>query len=146
MTARAKKPADPVLVTDWYEHNQKPVHVGAYEVRNSVPAHYTNQLVGKKTRWWNGLAWLTEEGGSPSVMGRHHSHQWRGRRMWVLVRFADPFMSAMAGEPIDTYLISARPRHAKWGGLSGARPFKTERQAQRFAARYSHLGLTAVLP
>lgn len=151
MTARAKKLPVPMPITYWYGHDQKPVHVGAYEVRNSGKAHYRKVLVagcinGRMMRWWDGHQWLTEQGGSPSIMGSDRTHQWRGQRMWVLVRHADPFMSALAGVPVDAYLISARPRYAKWGGLAGARPFKTERQAQRFAARYSHLGLTAVLP
>lgn len=146
MTARAKKPAEPVLVTDWYGHDVKPVHVGAYEVRNTGPAHYRKVLVGGRMRWWDGAQWLTEQGGQPSTMGSHHTHQWRGRRMWVLVRRADPPMSSMDWALVDDYLISARPRSAKFGDLASARPFKTERQAKRFAARYSHLGLTAVLP
>lgn len=141
MIARAKKPAEPVLVTDWYGHDQKPVHVGAYEIRE-VPEY--QEALG--TRWWNGTCWLVREGGSESYFGAHHSHQWRGQRMWVLVRRADPPMSSMDWALVDDYLISARPRSAKFGDLAFARPFKTERQAQRFAARYSHLGLTAVLP
>lgn len=138
MVAAAKK-AEPVLVTGWYGHDQVPVHVGAYEVRNSAPTHYTNALVGGcvnsvKLRWWDGVNWMTEKGGVKSIMGRHHSHQWRGRRMWVLV------------DRNGLYLTGLRPVHTFKLDMAFARPFKTERQAQRFAARYSHLGLTAVLP
>lgn len=128
MSARAKKPAEPVLVTDWYGHDVKPVHVGAYE------CDMVEEVV---MRWWDGHYWRISEKGGKSCMGFHRHHQWRGRRMWVLT------IENCLG---TRYLTHARPKSQKFGSLNFARPFKTERQAQRFAARYSHLGLTAVLP
>lgn len=126
MTARAKKPAEPVLVTNWYGHDQNPVHVGAYEVRDNYNGYET-------TRYWDGVAWRMRKNGNVSFFGAPE-HQWRGRRMWVLV------------DRNGLYLTGLRPVHTFKLDLAFARPFKTERQAQRFAARYSHLGLTAVLP
>lgn len=133
MTARAKKPAEPVLVTDWYGHDVKPVHVGVYE-RDIIG------LEGPHYSYWDGKTWsafmqtIAEAFSLKHVPSLYQQYQWRGRRMWVLVRFGGLF------------LIYARPRVSEYGPLSMARTFKTERHAQRFAARYSHLGLTAVLP
>lgn len=127
MTARAKKPAEQPLVTDWYGHDVKPVHVGAYEVLDNHNGYET-------TRYWDGAAWRMRKGGNVSYFGGHHTHQWRGRRMWVL------------RERNGLYLTGLRPVHTFKLDLAFARPFKTERQAQRFAARYAYLGLTAVLP
>ena len=141
MVAAAKK-AEPVLVTGWYGHDQVPVHVGAYEVRNNPEVAAPNIMTFGNSgdvfvRWWDGDKWLMNVGGGVSIMDLHPSHQWRGRRMWVL---------AIENCLGTRYLTHARPKSQKFGSLNFARPFKTERAAQRFAARYSHLGLTAVLP
>lgn len=125
MSARAKKPAEQPLVTDWYGHDVKPMHVGAYEC---------DMVEEVAMRWWDGKRWLVSQNGSGSCMGYDIRHQWRGRRMWVL------------RERNGLYLTGLRPVHTFKLDLAFARPFKTERQAQRFAARYAHLGLTAVLP
>lgn len=140
MVAAAKK-AEPVLVTGWYPGDTHPVREGLYE---------RNFIDGVFKQWWDGAHWYGWHNGR--AHDKPHWRQassyvtWRGRRMWVLVRRADPPVSWIDWALVDDYLISARPRIAKFGDLSSARPFKTERAAQRFAARYSHLGLTAVLP
>ena len=145
MTARAKKPAEPVLVTDWYGHDVKPVHVGVYE-RDIIG------LEGPHYSYWDGKTWsafmqtIAEAFSLKHVPSLYQQYQWRGRRMWVLVEERNPLVSSITSETIKSYLVSARPRCSKFGPLESARPFKTERAAQRFAARYSHLGLTAVLP
>ena len=74
MTARATKLPAPMPITNWYGHDQKPVHVGAYQVRNNpaVPAHNCQILdssVRWCVRWWDGMHWLTKEGGMPSIIG-----------------------------------------------------------------------------
>lgn len=135
----------------WYRalwNQPHPTAIGQFEVRNSVPLYRRNKfaLVGSKYRWWDGERWLTEKGGRPSIFGTHGTHEFRGIRRWVLAQKASPIISALARRPVDAYLISARPRSANFGAMVQARPFKTEQAAQRFAARYAHLGLTAVLP
>lgn len=67
-------------LTKWLPHTEKPTLVGMYEVQNHErwSVHWKHRLTGDKFRWWDGARWLTEKGGSPSIMGRHYSHQWRG--------------------------------------------------------------------
>lgn len=124
-------------VTDWYDGSTNPERPGMYErvFVDGIIRHH-----------WDGKVWAYREGAVPHCRQVGDYPMWRGARMWVLVRIGDPFISALAGQPVDVYLVSARPRSAKFGGLIGARPFLTQRQAERFAARFKHLGLTAVLP
>jgi len=66
-------------VTQWFQ-GVSPFHPGEYEVRNdgTLSRRSSKFLVGSRKRYWTGTVWLTEKGGQLSVMGSHHSHQWRG--------------------------------------------------------------------
>jgi hypothetical protein len=133
-------------VTDWLPGSTLPALPGYYEVRNnrSLPACHHWRLVGKNQRYWDGSIWLCWKDGPASVFGRHETHEWRGQRRWVLVRQGRADLPA--GGLINPCLVSTRQRGALWTHLPvHARPFKTLRAAERFAARYPRLRLTAVL-
>lgn len=131
----AARPASE-LVTDWIPCTALPVRVGRYQIRH--PGH------GIGMADWDGSRWT--DGNDEHFRADGSGYHWRGLRRWVLVRKADPLLSALFLEPTDAYLEDARPRSAKFTVHAKARPFKDERAAQRFADRYSDLGLTAVLP
>lgn len=137
LIAEGKLVVNDIHVTEWFGGSTHPPRPGMYD-RLFVD--------GICRQHWDGKVWSAREGSVPHWRQVGDYPMWRGARMWVLVRIADPFISALAGQAVDVYLNSARPRSAKFGGLIGARPFLTQRQAERFAARYKHLGLTAVLP
>lgn len=143
----AEKRAAAELVTDWIPCTTPPVRDGDYDIQlfGDEKLRLRVEFVNGVWRYISGCLTGTPLVG-PGIDGE--CWHWRGVRRWVLVRKADPLMTALnQGEPVDVYLISARPRSAAFGGLgSRTRPFKTEAAAQRFADRYSRLGLTAVLP
>lgn len=119
------KPAEPVLVTNWYHGSTSPVRVGYYE------RHFSDGIFAQ---WWDGEFWLTKEGGIRHWRQVGDYPTWRGRRVWVLI------------DRSGCYLTGLRPVHTLKRDLADARPFKTERAAERFAASHSSLNLTAVLP
>lgn len=138
------------IITDWIPFATPPVRVGVYEVRSVASGTH-----GKVWRAeFDGKQWRQAEHTPPLKPGALMDHAmaypekylWRGVRRWVLQGPADNLLTRIAGEPVDVFLEDARPRSAKWNGLANARPFKSEAAAQRFAARYHQLGLTAVLP
>ena len=135
------------LVTDWIPCTTPPVRDGVYELRLTQLAPEAGEIRGELKRG----KFYFDDAKSPCPMDGVNTcpgdWQWRGTRRWVLVRKADPLLTALnQGEPVDAYLADARPRSAKFSGLAGARPFRDQADAERFAARYSRLGLTAVLP
>lgn len=137
------KKIDELALTDWYPDDVKPVRAGVYKTAMGMHALNTG------FSFWNGKEWgcqhdLPAQADADDEPGWQRKN-WRGVRRWVLVQ-TDNIIARLAGEPVDVYLISARPRSAKFGGLASARPFKDKRTAERFAARFAHLGLVAVLP
>ncbi len=137
MTRRLPAP----LLTDWYPEGVKPVRVGAYNATNDI------DLEPDVMRWWDGVRWSVPyyaddykkvRDRCSAAPGMYQDDvRFRGLRMWVLT--AETSLGTL-------YMIYARPKSSKFGHLIEARPFKSERVALRFAARYSYLGLTAVLP
>lgn len=151
---RAAAPA-PELVTDWIPCTTPPVRDGDYEFTYTGPNHIKPHPI--RCLFENGKWYMVPPAKGPykdrpdtrleRIEALPNEYHWRGVRRWVLVRKADPLLTALnQGEPVDAYLADARPRSAKFNGMAGARPFRTEAAAQRFADRYSRLGLTAVLP
>lgn len=133
----AERPAAE-LVTDWIPCTTPPVRDGVYEAE--ITSHAGGPLKPFRMEFKNGT-W-TDNG-----MNRYpEAWKWRGVRRWVLRGPDDNILSRIAGAPVHIYLHAARPRSKQWGGLTQARPFKTEAAAQRFADRYQQLKLTAVMP
>lgn len=144
----AARPA-PEPVTDWFRADTyHPVQPGYYDV--GFDRGCGTIEVSEMRRYWNGVMWLNNgpHGDRSNLLrGFDTSVFWRGIRRWVLVRKAQPDRATQGGQLADVYLVSARPRAAKLSRLLvEARHFKSEAAAQRFAARYPRLGLTAVLP
>lgn len=130
----AERPAAE-LVTDWIPCTTPPVRGGDYDFRLRAGQIMFNgepqRGEVRDGKWFS----ILDGGELYAINGEHqHAYEWRGVRRWVLVM------------PGGAYLHSARPKMAKIGDLFLARPFLTEAKAQRFADRYSRLGLTAVLP
>lgn len=122
-------------LTDWYPADVKPVRKGVYE---TIFTDWKGIVSNAGYSLWDGNLWSFTEA-SPQANfseGAVLSKEWRGVRRWVLV----------TNRPICKYLFSARPGIATFWSLEKARPFKTQRAAERFAARYKHLDLVAVLP
>ena len=134
MSRSAKKPAQ-IQVTDWFRANTyHPALPGYYEVRTSEPTHYKHKLTGHRYRYWDGARWLTEQGGVPSVLGRHWTHQWRGRRMWVLAS-DHTMLSALNRKPTRAFLTKCYPRSSHWGDAQSALAFETKEKAERYMWR-----------
>lgn len=123
-----------VPLTDWFGPDVKPVRVGVYETKFRLSG-------SGSCSWfclWNGSYWGNSRGTPaqatvPSCNGVQNK-SWRGRRCWVLV------------DRNGYYLTGLRPLFTFQPGAENARPFKNERAALRFAARYKWMRLTAVLP
>lgn len=131
----------PLPPTDWFRGDTyHPALIGWYEVQNSenVSWRKRHKLSGR-WRFWNGANWFTDiDTDRISIFGTHPTHQWRGRRPWVLVQHTETI--------VPIYLEYARPRDSGFTITTrDARKFPTEVDAKRFAGRFKELGLKAVL-
>lgn len=131
--------AQVVPVTDWFRADTyHPPLPGYYEVRNSDHCPPRRRLTGHRYRYWNGYSWYTEQGGLPSILGNHWTHQWRGRRMWVLAKHDDPLVRALCGGKDETvYVTKASRRSTSLGGIAKALTFETQEKAENFRRRHS---------
>lgn len=133
------------LVTDWIPCTTPPVRDGVYECQ-PVDRDFDHIRLEFSSGSWRIISGFLA---GVSIAGPNldpKCFQWRGVRRWVLQRPADNRLSLISHEPITIYLHASRPRSTKWSGLEKARPFKTEKAAQRFADSRPRLKLTAVLP
>lgn len=128
--------------TDWFNGDQyHPALPGYYQVRTCYKHHPRSQwrLVGADMRYWDGVRWLTWEGGHESTFGQHVSHQWRGRRQWVL---SVPSLPVEGGG--RAYVISASTNGTRSTVVEiynehwkvGAKPFETRAEAEAYARGY----------
>lgn len=130
-----KRPKLPV--TDWFRTDAyHPALPGFYEC-GKADGH-----ISCAKRYWDGRGWLMHPGGdSPSLYMQDPKSQWRGVRMWVLVR--TPLQPGSA----PVFCIDPAAELPGWSRLAtDATPYKTRATAMRAAARYHRLlDLQAVL-
>lgn len=122
------KPAEALPKTDWFRADlYHPALPGTYQI--SHPGF------GLGWATWDGERWADDNDAHFRAEGSQYL--WRGQHRWVLVR------QTGAG---PAFLIAARRGFNSWTDLPvQARPFLTQREASRFAARHQRLRLTAVL-
>lgn len=131
-------------VTAWFRADAfHPALPGYYEVRNNRPLSPRSFmcLFGSR-RYWDGARWLTNAGGVSSIFGRHDSHEWRGRRRWVL-RSAATVLGGLyfvGTKPGGLFIVNSNPMTA--------RTFDSKAKAAAAARRLAsyNMGFMPVLP